>query len=79
EQIISILKQQESGRTTAEMCREAGISAATFYSWKASLAAERERSAEAAPTRNRKRQAAPHRGRSSDRHRGSQGCGVKPW
>jgi putative transposase len=35
EQIIGILKQQESGRSTAEVCREAGISSATFYSWKA--------------------------------------------
>jgi len=35
EQIIGILKQQESGRTTAEVCREAGISSATFYAWKA--------------------------------------------
>ena len=35
EQIISILKQQESGRPTAEVCREAGISSATFYAWKA--------------------------------------------
>lgn len=35
EQIIGILQQQEAGRTTAEVCREAGISQATFYSWKA--------------------------------------------
>lgn len=35
EQIIGILKQQESGRPTTEVCREAGISSATFYSWKA--------------------------------------------
>ena len=35
EQIIGILKQQEGGRTTADICRETGISAATFYSWKA--------------------------------------------
>ena len=35
EQIIGLLKQQESGRSTAEVCREAGISAATFYAWKA--------------------------------------------
>ena len=34
-QIISILKQQESGCTTAEVCREASISSATFYAWKA--------------------------------------------
>lgn len=35
EQIIGILKQQESGRPTAEVCREVGISSATFYAWKA--------------------------------------------
>jgi len=33
EQIISILKQQESGVTTAEICRQHGISANTFYKW----------------------------------------------
>ena len=35
EQIIGILKQHEAGRPTAEVCREAGISNATFYAWKA--------------------------------------------
>ena len=35
EQIISILKQQESGVATADVCREHGISSATFYKWKA--------------------------------------------
>lgn len=35
EQIIGILKQQESGIPTAQVCREHGISAATFYKWKA--------------------------------------------
>lgn len=34
EQIIGILKQQESGMTTAEVCREHGISQNTFYKWK---------------------------------------------
>lgn len=34
EQIIGILKQQESGRPTVDVCREAGISTATFYQWK---------------------------------------------
>lgn len=34
EQIIGILKQQESGKTTAEVCREHGISPNTFYKWK---------------------------------------------
>jgi putative transposase len=32
--IISILKQQESGRTVQEICREYGISQATFFNWK---------------------------------------------
>lgn len=35
EQIIRILKQHESGISTADMCREHGISSATFYKWKA--------------------------------------------
>ena len=34
EQIIAILKQQESGVATADVCREHGISSATFYKWK---------------------------------------------
>ena len=34
EQILGILKQQEAGVKTADVCREHGISAATFYGWK---------------------------------------------
>jgi putative transposase len=34
EQIIRILKQHEAGMKTADLCREHGISPATFYSWK---------------------------------------------
>ena len=34
EQIIGILKQHEAGVKTADLCREHGISAATFYGWK---------------------------------------------
>lgn len=34
EQIIGILKQQESGVKTADVCREHGISTNTFYTWK---------------------------------------------
>ena len=33
-QIVSILRQQEGGRTTKELCWEHGISEATFYNWK---------------------------------------------
>lgn len=35
EQIISILKQSEAGMATSEVCRQYGISTATFYKWKA--------------------------------------------
>ena len=34
EQIIGILQQHEAGVKTADLCREHGISAATFYGWK---------------------------------------------
>jgi putative transposase len=34
EQIIGILREQEAGVTTAEVCRKHGISEATFYKWK---------------------------------------------
>jgi putative transposase len=35
EHIIGILKEQESGAVTADVCRRHGISEATFYKWKA--------------------------------------------
>jgi len=35
EQIIGILREQEAGMATAEVCRKHGISGATFYKWKA--------------------------------------------
>jgi putative transposase len=35
EQIIGILREQEAGTTTADVCRKHGISSATFYKWKA--------------------------------------------
>ncbi len=35
EQIIGILKEQESGVSTADVCRSHGISSATFYKYKA--------------------------------------------
>ncbi len=35
EQIIAILREQEAGLATAEVCRKHGISSATFYAWKA--------------------------------------------
>jgi len=35
EQIIVVLKEQEAGAKTADLCRRHGISEATFYNWKA--------------------------------------------
>ena len=35
EQIIAILREQEAGAKTADVCRKHGISGATFYKWKA--------------------------------------------
>lgn len=33
-QIIGILKEQESGKKVADICREHGISQPSFYQWK---------------------------------------------
>jgi putative transposase len=35
EQIIAVLREQEAGVSTAEVCRKHGVSSATFYKWKA--------------------------------------------
>ena len=35
EQIIAVLKESEAGTKTGELCRQHGISDATFYKWKA--------------------------------------------
>jgi putative transposase len=35
EQIIGILREQEAGAKTTDVCRKHGISGATFYKWKA--------------------------------------------
>jgi putative transposase len=34
-QILSILKQAEAGTSVPDLCREHGISSATFYKWRA--------------------------------------------
>ena len=33
-QIIAVLKQAESGSAVPDLCREHGISSATFYKWR---------------------------------------------
>ena len=35
EQIIGILREQEAGVKTADVCRKHGVSSATFYKWEA--------------------------------------------
>ena len=35
EQIIGVLREQEGGVSTADVCRRHGISSATFFKWKA--------------------------------------------
>ena len=35
EQVVTILKQGEAGMKTTDLCRQHGISAATYYQWKA--------------------------------------------
>ena len=35
EKIIAVLREQEAGVPTAEVCRKHGVSSATFYKWKA--------------------------------------------
>ena len=34
-QIVTVIKSVEAGRTVKDVCREAGISEATYYNWKA--------------------------------------------
>ena len=35
EQIVAILREQEAGSKTADVCRKHGVSRATFSAWKA--------------------------------------------
>ncbi len=35
EQIMGVLREHEAGAKTEEVCRQHGISSATFYKWKA--------------------------------------------
>jgi putative transposase len=34
EQIIGVLKEHQAGGSTADLCRQHGISEATFYTWR---------------------------------------------
>ena len=39
EQIIAVLREQEAGAATVDVCRKHGVSSATLYKWKAPMAA----------------------------------------
>ena len=60
EQVIGVLREQEAGAKTADVCRKHGISPATFYHWKAKFGglevseARRLRTLEAENTRLKK-------------------------
>jgi transposase-like protein len=41
EQIIKVLREQEAGARTEEVCRRHGISAGTLYKWKSKFGADR--------------------------------------
>jgi len=76
EQIIGILKQSEAGAQTSELCRQHGISTATFYGWRSKYGGlEVSETAEAA--RRREREAEAHRGRSGIGHHDVEGSGWK--
>lgn len=60
EQIIGVLREQEAGAATVDICRKHGISPATFYQWKSKFGglevseARRLRTLEAENTRLKK-------------------------
>ena len=51
EQIIGVLREQEAGGATADVCRRHGISTATFYNWKAQFSELVRRAREKGPQR----------------------------
>jgi Transposase. len=58
EQIIQILKEQEAGERTADICRRHGVSQPTFYKWKAKFGGmESLRCSEAEVSRSREHSA----------------------
>ena len=65
EQIIAILKQGEAGLTTAELCRQHGITEQTYYRWKAKYGGM-ERRGQAAEATGRREPEAEARGGRAD-------------
>ena len=78
EQIIGILKQGEAGVKTADVCREHGISAATFYGWKQKFGGmEVERGAAVEGDGRREPPSEAAGGGAEPAWRGAEGCDPK--
>ena len=70
DQIIGMIKEQEAGLATAEVCRKHGLSPATFYKLKGKYGGLEVSEAAAAAARGRERQAQAAAGRE----RAGQSC-----
>src|SRR6185295_18168031 len=80
EQIIGILREQEAGTSTADVCRKHGISSATFYKWKAKyggLEVSDAKRLKALEDENAERQAEEAAGRGDARQRHAEACRIK--
>ncbi|WP_442877230.1 transposase [Deinococcus sp. YIM 134068] len=66
EQIIKLLQDAKKGeKPTLELCREAGCSTASFYTWKAKYGYGHGRRSPAAPSARTRERAPPQVGRSA--------------
>ena len=80
EQIIAVLREQEAGVPTAEVCRKHGVSSATFYKWKAKFGGlEGVRGEAAEGAGGRERAAEADAGGHGARQRRVEGCAGKKW
>ena len=66
EQIIAILKQGDAGLSTAELCRQHGISEQTYYRWKAKYGGTGKRRCKKAEATGRREPEAEARGGGAD-------------
>src|ERR1700736_3142845 len=78
EQIIAILREQEAGAATADVCRKHGIGSATFYKWKGEVWRAGSLGRQAVEgTGGREREAEEAAGGNYARHGHAEGCGCK--
>ena len=65
EQVLGVLKQVEGGRKIADVCREQGISDATYHRWKAKYGVSWPLGSSTSVMRRAGRHGAGHRGPGS--------------